>query len=194
MSEAVRVFLATLGYGALHSLLASRTVKRSVRNRIGPVADRLYRLGFNAVAILTFFPVLLVLAGNIGTVLFIAPMPWAAGMAAVQLAAVLLLGACFLTSDPLYFIGLRQLGDDDPAPRLVVSGASRIVRHPLFSAALLVFWCFPVLTTGTLAFDIAATLYILVGSEWEERKLAEEFGEAYIRYRSKVARWIPFIF
>lgn len=193
MAEVLRVVLATLGYGMLHSLLASRAVKQAVLGRFGSVAGRLYRLGFNATAIVTLIPVLVVLAGNMGAVVFIAPMPWAAVFVALQIVGLVLLGVSFLTSDPMHFIGIRQLSGNDPEPRLVTSGAYGIVRHPLFSTALLALWCFPVLTTGTLAFDLAATVYILIGSEWEERRLVEEFGEDYVRYRSRVARLIPFI-
>lgn len=193
MAEVLRVVLATLGYGMLHSLLASRAVKQAVLGRFGSVAGRLYRLGFNATAIVTLIPVLVVLAGNMGAVVFIAPMPWAAVFVALQIVGLVLLGVSFLTSDPMHFIGIRQLSGNDPEPRLVTSGAYGIVRHPLFSTALLALWCFPVLTTGTLAFDLTATVYILIGSEWEERRLVEEFGEDYVRYRSRVARLIPFI-
>jgi protein-S-isoprenylcysteine O-methyltransferase Ste14 len=69
-----------------------------------------------------------------------------------------------------------------------------VVRHPLYSTGLLILWCFPILTAGTLAFDAAITLYILIGSELEERRLILEFGDAYLRYRKKVARLIPFFF
>jgi methanethiol S-methyltransferase len=194
MAEVFRVVLATLGYGVLHSLLASRTVKQAVHGRLGSVAGRLYRLVFNATAIVTLIPVLVILAGNMGAVVFIAPMPWAAVLVVIQLVALILLGVSFLTTDPIHFIGIRQLSGHDPKPRLVTSGAYGIVRHPLFSTALLALWCFPILTTGTLAFDIAATIYILIGSEREERRLIGEFGEDYVRYRRRVARLIPFIF
>jgi protein-S-isoprenylcysteine O-methyltransferase Ste14 len=194
MPEVLRVLLATLGYGALHSLLASRTVKTAARDRFGSIADRLYRLFFNAVSVVALIPLLAVLARNLGQVVFVAPMPWAGVMAAVQVAAILLLGASFLQSDPAYFIGLRQLGVAEAEPRLVTTGAYGIVRHPLYTTALLALWCFPVLTSGTLAFDLGATVYLLVGSEWEERRLIEQFGEEYLRYRKKVARLIPFLF
>jgi protein-S-isoprenylcysteine O-methyltransferase Ste14 len=40
-----------------------------------------------------------------------------------------------------------------------------------------------------LAFAIGLTLYTLIGSRFEERKLIQEFGQAYIDYR-KVTPWI----
>jgi protein-S-isoprenylcysteine O-methyltransferase Ste14 len=194
MKEALPVLIAVLGYGALHSLLASRTVKTAARDRFGPAADRLYRLVFNGLAVISLMPVLAVLAAHLGPVAYVVPWPWAAVLLAAQIAAAGFLAVGFLHSDPGYFLGLRQLGNRDAGQRLVTRGAHRVVRHPLYSAALLALWCLPVQTAGTLGFAAGATLYILIGSELEERKLIGIFGEDYVRYRAKVARLIPFIF
>jgi protein-S-isoprenylcysteine O-methyltransferase Ste14 len=64
----------------------------------------------------------------------------------------------------------------------------------MYTAGLLLLWLFPIITSGILAFDLGITLYILVGSELEERKLTAEYGEEYRKYKAKVARLIPFIF
>lgn len=194
MKEALPVLVAVLGYGALHSLLAGRTAKTAARNRFGPAADRLYRLVFNGLAVITLIPVLAVLAAHLGPVVYAVPLPWAGVLLAGEAAAAAFLAVAFLHSDPEYFLGLRQLGDRDAGQRLVAGGAHRIVRHPLYAAALLALWCLPVQTAGTLGFAAGATLYILIGSELEERKLIGIFGEEYVRYRAKVARLIPFIF
>jgi len=188
------VFLATLGYGTLHSLLASLWVKSAVRKRCGPLTDRLYRFVFNAVAVVTLLPFLAVLVRNIGPVLVKVPWPWWAFVEAGQIAALGLLVAGFLQSDPSHFLGLRQMGDTGADTRLTTTGAYALVRHPMYTFGLLVLWCFPIITTGTLAFNIGITLYILVGSEWEERRLIAQFGEDYLRYRAKVARLIPYLF
>jgi protein-S-isoprenylcysteine O-methyltransferase Ste14 len=194
LPEALRILLATLGYGALHSLLASRAAKAAARKQFGPLADRLYRLIFNAVAVVSLIPLLAILGRNLGPAVFVVPMPWAAVVAIGQIAAILLLGLSFLQSDPAYFIGLRQLGNEDAVSRLVTTGGYAIVRHPIYSTALLILWCFPIQTIGTLAFAVGVTVYILIGSELEERRLISEFGEDYIRYRFKVARLIPYLF
>jgi protein-S-isoprenylcysteine O-methyltransferase Ste14 len=42
-----------------------------------------------------------------------------------------------------------------------------------------------------LAFDLSASLYILIGIQFEERKLLAEFGENYTRYRKLTPLLIP---
>jgi methanethiol S-methyltransferase len=194
MSGAILVFCSTLGYGAMHSLLASLRAKAAARKIFGPSADHWYRLGFNFAAGITLLPVLGLLAANIGPVLIAVPWPGWAILAAIELAALMLMVYAFQHSDPAFFMGFGQLGSAPPTPDLTTTGAYGIVRHPLYSTGLLMLWCFPILTTGTLAFDAAITLYILIGSELEERRLIVQFGEEYLRYRKKVARLIPFLF
>jgi protein-S-isoprenylcysteine O-methyltransferase Ste14 len=194
MTEALRVFLAVLAFGAVHSLLAADASKAAARKRFGVPADQVYRLFYNAVAILTLIPLAAVTAGNLGSVVYAVPMPWAAVMAAGAIAGFLLLGVSFLQSDPAYFAGFRQMIREDSEAHLVTTRAYGIVRHPIYSTALLVLWCLPVQTTGSLALGIGITLYVLIGSELEERRLIVQFGGEYLRYRSKVARLIPFLF
>jgi protein-S-isoprenylcysteine O-methyltransferase Ste14 len=187
------IFLATIAWGALHSLLAGIPAKQAARRVFGPVADNLYRIGFNAAAGITLLPVLAILVQNPGSVLVRVPGPWWVILAAGQLIASVLLGLSFLHSDPPDFLGLRQLGNAKGDAKLVTTGAYAITRHPMYTTGLLILWLFPILTTGTLAFNLAVTLYILIGSELEERRLIEAYGDEYRRYKAKVARLIPYI-
>jgi methanethiol S-methyltransferase len=193
MPDALLIFFSTLGYGAFHSLLASLRVKAAVRRAFGSWADHLYRLIFNLIAVITFLPLLALIAWKPGRVLISASWPAAAILVGIQLAALLLMADSFRHSNPAFFLGLGQLGNESPGG-LITTGSYGVVRHPLYSTGLLILWCFPILTAGTLAFDAAITIYVLIGSELEERRLIAEFGEDYLRYRKKVARLIPFIF
>jgi protein-S-isoprenylcysteine O-methyltransferase Ste14 len=194
MQGPLLIFFATIAWGALHSLLASIPVKEAAQKWFGPVADNLYRIGFNAAAVITLIPVLAILARNPGPVLVRVPGPWWMALGIIQLAGLILLGLSFLHSDPPDFLGLRQLGSAKGDSKLVTTGAYAIVRHPMYTTGLLVLWLFPILTTGTLAFDLGITMYILAGSELEERKLINLYGEEFRKYKAKVARLIPFIF
>jgi protein-S-isoprenylcysteine O-methyltransferase Ste14 len=69
----------------------------------------------------------------------------------------------------------------------------RWVRHPLYTAGLLIIWLFPIMTCNLLALNIGMTLYILLGAVLEERKLEREFGEAYAQYKSRTPMLIPFL-
>ena len=73
---------------------------------------------------------------------------------------------------------------------LVTRGIHRYVRHPLYSAMFLMFW--------GRAFDEAAlmtalwgTLYLVIGTIFEERKLLQIYGEDYARYSAAVPRYVP---
>jgi protein-S-isoprenylcysteine O-methyltransferase Ste14 len=190
----ILIFLAITAWGALHSLLASIPAKEAARKWFGMIADNLYRIGFNAAAGITLIPVLALLARNSGPVLVRVPGPWWMVLVIIQIAGLILLALSFLQSNPPDFLGLRQLGNAKGDTKLVTTGAYSIVRHPMYTTGLLVLWLFPILTAGTLAFDLGITLYILVGSELEERKLIIAFGDEYRSYKAKVARLIPIIF
>jgi len=85
---------------------------------------------------------------------------------------------------------LRQESADTP-PRLVTDGLYRWVRHPIYTASLLLIWLLPVMTANMLGLAIGATVYILVGARLEERKLVTEFGDAYREYKRRTPMLIP---
>ncbi len=186
-------FLAVFAYGALHSLMASPWAKRLVRQAIGSASDRFYRLFYNIVGGLTFLPVLAVVAINPGASIYRIPWPWSLLAMFGQAGAVLLLAVGLLQTDIWHFLGLRQLikPDQASAPTLVVSGFYRWVRHPLYTAGLIFIWLTPVMTASILSLNIGLTLYLYIGSYFEERRLLTEFGHAYLEYQQAVPRLFP---
>ena len=65
-------------------------------------------------------------------------------------------------------------------------GPYRWVRHPLYSAILVLFWVNPAMTSDRLLFNILWTIWIVFGTVLEERDLVREFGELYVEYKRKV--------
>ncbi len=179
-------------WGLIHSLLASGAIKAFLQSRTGSAWMRGYRLGYNLVSVLTLLPCLwLVLILPDRTLYSIRP-PWNLLMIAGQAVALLLLAIGFLQTDPLTFLGLRQLFEPDQGPvPLVVNGLYRMVRHPLYSAGLLILWLTPHMSINVLTVDLCATVYILIGAYFEERKLLREYGSAYAEYRSRTAMLVP---
>lgn len=69
-------------------------------------------------------------------------------------------------------------------PGLNTGGPFRFHRHPLNFAPLLVFWLNPRMTLKLLAYNTAATAYLLLGSIHEEARLVEAYGDDYRRYQA----------
>lgn len=193
MLEAAAIFLATAAYGALHSLLAANGTKQWALARFGPGARRAYRLVYNAIAIVTFLPVTLLLVLFPGSLLYRMEFPWSALALLGQAVSLLLLAIGLLQTDPSGFLGLRQLSGSLPSVpvRLSVTGLYRWVRHPLYTAGLVLIWLTPVMTTGVLALNLALTAYIVLGYRLEERRLVEELGPAYVEYQARVPALVP---
>lgn len=188
----ILTFAAVALYAALHSLLASQTVKSWSHRTFGELSERGYRLAFNLIGALTFLPVLAVPLLLPGQLLYTLRPPWLWLSGALQLGSIGLLIVGLRQTGAAEFLGLAQLlGSDQRPSELVTAGLYRWVRHPLYTAGLVFIWLLPVMTTSLVALNLGLTLYLYVGSVFEERKLVTELGPAYERYQRQVPRLIP---
>jgi protein-S-isoprenylcysteine O-methyltransferase Ste14 len=189
----VYILLAMLLWGFVHSLTASLTLKEKAAQTFGSGFMRLYRLLFNGFSLLTFLPIMGLVAALPYRILYIVPAPWTYLMFGGQALSILLLALAFLQTDWLHFIGVRQLFQEDTQGELTISGLYRIVRHPLYTFSLTLLWLNPYITDNTLVFYIGATAYLIIGAYFEERKLLREFGVAYANYKKTTAMIIPWL-
>jgi protein-S-isoprenylcysteine O-methyltransferase Ste14 len=67
----------------------------------------------------------------------------------------------------------------------------RYLRHPMMSSLLVGLWVTPRMTIGHALLSAGMSLYIVIGVHFEERSLAEELGEVYVRYQAAVPRFVP---
>ena len=178
-------------WGIIHSVMASLGFKSLLRRILGDGVMRFYRLIYNAFSVLSFAPILYLMAVLPNRDLYQVPSPWNYLMLAGQGLSVLLLFVAVLQTDTLAFIGLRQIISDEKKGKLVTSGLYRFVRHPLYTFGLLILWLTPNMTVNSLAFYVSLTIYILVGAYFEERKLLREFGHEYVAYKSVTPMLIP---
>lgn len=180
-------------YGALHSLLATPRVKAAAHHTFGLTATRYYRIAYNILGGLTFLPVLVIVARFPGNTLYQIPWPWSVISLMGQFAATILLIVGLWQSDALQFLGFRQWieGENEGTGKLSMRGLYGWVRHPLYSAGLLFIWLTPVMTTSVLLLNLSLTLYLYIGSIFEEQRLVEEFGDDYVKYQQDVPRLIP---
>jgi protein-S-isoprenylcysteine O-methyltransferase Ste14 len=188
------VLLALAIYGILHSLLASRQAKALAARIFGDVGRRYYRIFFVLFVIPTFFPVLALVFLLPDKLIYTIPFPWIILSIIGQLLALWGLRLAFRHISLGRFLGTAQLdtGWKSLGPeKLVTGGVFRWVRHPLYLFSIVFIWLMPVMTWNILAFDIGASLYMLIGSIFEERKLVAQFGQEYIQYRRKTPHIIP---
>ncbi len=188
------ILLACAAYGALHSLLAARGAKEWAARRWGEAGARYYRLVFNLTGGVTLLPVFFLSWRLPDAPLYRIPAPWVAVTGLVQLAAVLGLLVGVRQTGALEFLGLDAFWPALPArpAGLVRDGLYRWVRHPLYTCGLLLVWLTPVMTWNLLALALGLTGYILVGIQFEERKLLREYGAEYAEYRRRTPMLIPF--
>jgi len=185
--------LSVLLWGSVHSLMASLKFKDLFLEWFGAKYMRFYRLFYNAIAVLSFVPVLAIAVLTSSRTLYVVPFPWSGLMVLGEILAVTGLVIGFLQTDAWEFLGLRQLGKNEGPSQLRTSGLYSYVRHPLYSAGLAFIWLFPIMTYNILAFNVGLTVYILIGASFEERKMRREFGRKYIDYTAVTPMLVPFI-
>jgi protein-S-isoprenylcysteine O-methyltransferase Ste14 len=106
--------------------------------------------------------------------------------------------AFLIDYDILHFVGIRQamkfnrIEKKPSNVELKKSGLLGIVRHPMYSAVVIVLWCHS-FTIADVIVNSILTIYVVIGTLLEERKLVIEFGDSYIRYQKEVPMLIPFI-
>ena len=64
------------------------------------------------------------------------------------------------------------------------------IRHPWYTAVVLLLWAGD-LDMAALVGNGVLTVYIVVGTLLEERKLVHEFGGAYRSYQGRVSMFVP---
>ncbi len=74
---------------------------------------------------------------------------------------------------------------------LIKHGPYRWVRHPLYLSALLLVWSYADLTLDRLLLNLLFTVWVIVATTLEDRKLVATYGEAYRTYQREVPMMIP---
>ena len=189
------ILAACAAYGVLHSILAAWGFKTLVARRIGQAAyNRFYRLFFSAAGAVTVLPLFALAALLPDRVLYTIPTPWRYLTLLVQALAALTLLYAVMQTGALRFVGIEQAlrpGGSAGPEKLITTGLYRWVRHPLYTSGYLILWLVPVMTWNLLALNLGLSAYMWIGSIFEERKLAAQFGPAYEDYRARTPRIVP---
>jgi protein-S-isoprenylcysteine O-methyltransferase Ste14 len=182
-----------LAYGCLHSGLASRWLKQRLAAWV-PGLMPLYRITYNALAVVTLLPLVWWVWRQPGPWLW----QWQGASSGVMNGLGLMAGLLLVAGPGTYdlgeFLGIRQLRDpryqgEDREP-FRISRLHRHVRHPWYALSLVILWTRD-MSLARLVSALWISGYLVVGSRLEERKLILRFGRAYRDYRSKVPGFLP---
>jgi methanethiol S-methyltransferase len=187
--------LAWILWCSLHSTLISISVTEYVKGKIGD-GFRYYRLFYNAVSIATLIP----LVYYSHTIRQVYVFHWEGPLVIVPFLLMATSLYLFIVGGRHYswkqLCGIsqiragwsgRSLADNND---FVVSGIHRLIRHPWYLGGILIVWVSD-LSVSTILINMVISIYFIIGSILEERKLVREFGEKYREYQQRVSMLIP---
>lgn len=173
-------------YFAAHSILATDKMKELI-----PLNRQSYRIMYSLVSVIGLL-ILLFLNGTYPGEALIERTSFVKYVSLIMAAiGVIIANAAFKNYSVTEFLGLKKESES----RLVTTGINAWVRHPLYTATILI-------TAGFFLYDARTATAVSVGCIWiylvigiylEEKKLVKVFGESYREYQQNVAAVIPFI-
>lgn len=195
------IFLFTL-FAVSHTFLASRKIKRRLAERLGPKIA-FYRLFYTASSIIIFAAVYFI-APKPDVIVYDLQYPYDIITFALQVLSLIGLLWAAKPINMKEFIGTAQIerylkgnynsGDLDEKQELKIIGAFKYVRHPIYLFSILFLGLRPTMNLFYFIMFICLAIYFYIGSIYEEKKLAEMFGDEYVKYQNNVPRFIPIKF
>jgi len=110
---------------------------------------------------------------------------------------LMMLWSFLVDYDALSFFGIRQIlqyvnmTEINSSKELKRKGLLGLMRHPMYFATIVYFWS-NTHKLSDLIVNTIITIYIVIGTILEERKLILEFGDAYLEYQKEVPMLFPF--
>ena len=105
--------------------------------------------------------------------------------------------AFFFNYDSLSFFGIRQIlnigkiKEINPSGEIKKNGLLGLMRHPMYLALIIYLWC-QTFKVVDIVINTLLTIYVIIGTILEEKKLVLEFGDTYVEYQKEVPMLIPF--
>jgi len=105
--------------------------------------------------------------------------------------------AFFFNYDSLSFFGIRQILNFNksktinPSEEIKKNGLLAVTRHPMYLALIIYLWS-QTFRVADIVVNIVLTIYVIIGTVLEEKKLVLEFGDAYRKYQQEVPMLVPF--
>lgn len=171
-------------YFFIHSALASNLLKRYF-------SPSLYRIFYNLISIVGLIAIFLFSA--IQPQQFLLPKSATSQFIGLIFATygILVMKSAFRQYSLKQFLGFQAPKGDEI--KLVQAGVLAYVRHPIYTATILLvagFFLFSP-TALNLVSAVCIYLYLAIGIQLEEKRLIQQFGDVYLNYRKEVPMLIP---
>lgn len=204
MREVLLIILAFLAFAFLHSVCVTETVKGLAVRIFGTkLVQALYRFIFTIFSIVTTLAAILFIFSLPDVTVFSIDAPWVWIMRILQLFGLAFLLSAFRIINIMEFTGIRQallylrgrelVGDVEGIRqgRIQKTGAYGIVRHPMYTGAIMIFLFSPQYSRSWIVVRIISIAYFVLGTLIEEKRLKGKFGREYIDYMKDVPMLIP---
>ena len=155
-----------------------------------------YRIFYNIFAIISLLPIISYSYSLPGLIYF----QWDGYFIILQACLLIISFILFIAGlknyNFLQFLGIQQIIDKKTHKSLSKDGILKregilnITRHPWYTAFIIILWVRE-LNSTTLIINIIFSVYLVVGTYLEEKKLKADFGEAYINYQNDVSMLLP---
>jgi methanethiol S-methyltransferase len=191
----VWLVISWIAWCVLHSALIAFVVTDRLRRK-APKAFRYYRILYNLFAVVSLLPILFYTFSLRGAPVVAWTGLWRIVPILMGAAALFFFIAGGRRYDFLQFLGLRQIKQESTCSVLTedcsldTGGILSVVRHPWYSAGLLVVWARPLDVTAIVT-NLVVCGYFVVGAILEERKLKAHFGSRYADYQQRVSMFFP---
>jgi protein-S-isoprenylcysteine O-methyltransferase Ste14 len=106
---------------------------------------------------------------------------------------LMILGLTLIVAMLLFKSGHVVVEHGERPEGVMVTGAFRYVRHPLYLASILTYLGLTVSTMSIFSFVLLAGIFIFHNyiAGYEEKLLEMKFGEEYRTYKKRTGKWVP---
>ena len=182
----IAIWVSTFLFAILHSALSSQTSKNKCY-ALG-ISPQVYRLLYVILAIAITSVWLGFIHRLPDQVLYVIHGIWRWCLYGLQLTGLWVFFSALRPIDVLAFLGMRAFANQiEP---FIETGIYRYIRHPMYSGILLIFFGMPAQSVNSLNLYVSITLYFVIGSRLEERRMLADHPE-YKEYRKRVPAFIP---
>lgn len=191
------IALMWAAYCALHSFLISIRFTNLMK-RLLKAYYAFYRLFYNIISVVLLIPLIIYSIQTEGEAIISYSLPFTIiRYIFISISILIVLKAFFIDYDFLTFFGIRQLFEfgrkksQEHSNEIKRNGLLGVVRHPMYFGLMIYLWC-QTFSLTDVVINSVLTIYIIIGTYLEEKKLVLEFGDTYIKYQREVPMLIPF--